>query len=99
MYKLLGSDIEIYEFEDFTHEYNEIAKFWGDKMPMMAMEECGEMIQSISEFERDASDEHRENLEKEMADVLISIGALAYHYGIDIIGIMEDIKEKTEKKY
>lgn len=99
MYKLLESDIEIYEFEDFTHDYYKIAKFWGDKMPMMAMEECGELIQAISKFERDASDEHRENLEKEMADVLISIGALAKHYDIDIPGIMEDIKLKTEKKY
>lgn len=29
-----------------------VAEFWGDMMPMMAMEEAGEFIQAISKYER-----------------------------------------------
>ena len=29
-----------------------VANHWGDRMPMMAMEECGELIQAISKYER-----------------------------------------------
>lgn len=30
----------------------EINAFWGDRMPMLCMEECGELIQAISKVER-----------------------------------------------
>ena len=31
---------------------NQVAEYWGDRMPMMAMEEAGEFIQAISKYER-----------------------------------------------
>ena len=32
--------------------YKEVAEYWGDKMPMMAMEEMAELIKAISKLER-----------------------------------------------
>lgn len=29
-----------------------VANYWGDRMPMMCMEEAGELIQAISKYER-----------------------------------------------
>ena len=31
---------------------NKVAEHWGDRMPMLAMEEAGEFIQAISKYER-----------------------------------------------
>ena len=35
--------------------YKEVAEYWGDKMPMMAMEEMAELIKAISKLERNLS--------------------------------------------
>lgn len=42
---------------------NEVAEYWGNKMPMLAMEEAGEYIQAISKYER-ALDEVKNRNEK-----------------------------------
>lgn len=66
--------------ETRLEKISEVANYWGDSMPMMAMEECGELIQAISKHERAKLgnlDAARKNLIEEMGDVLISIYALA----------------------
>lgn len=53
----------------FEDEIKSVADHWGDKMPMMAMEECAEVIQAISKVERN-TDIFRKCLESdpEVAD-------------------------------
>lgn len=80
---------------------NKVAEFWGDKMPMMAMEEAGELIQAISKYERDKNDTTRQNLVNEIGDMWISLMALQSHYEDGIMGDLIDkrIEEKLNKKY
>ncbi len=89
----------------------DVSKNWTFRMPMMAMEECGELIQAISKFER--SSEFREtnngkfvwngtkidNVIEEMADVFISCSALCHQYGITEEDVVQAIDKKLMKKY
>ena len=89
----------------------EVANHWTFRMPMMAMEECGELIQAISKFERSSTfretDNDKfvwdgtkiENIIEEMADVFISCSALCHQYGISEDDIIEAIEKKLQKKY
>lgn len=87
----------------------DVAGYWKSKMPMMAMEECAELIQAISKWKRNGRNTYEEgglvytregrNLVEEMGDVIISIGAM-----LNITKIPEDdlndyITEKLSKKY
>lgn len=84
-------------FEPFVKS---VSEYWGDRMPMMCMEELGELVQAISKCERkDKADECVENLIDEMGDVLISVWALAYHYGITRMDIGRRVNEKMSKQY
>ena len=97
------------DFEPFVA----VSKFWGNMMPMMAMEEMAELIKAISklerdmdgvEFERDPFDEEPEKTLKqdiiaEMADVSISCAALCDRYKITPAEIGEAIFKKLDKKY
>ena len=99
--------------DDLTEGFREVEEYWGDRMPMMAMEEAGEFIQAISKLERciyertrytydyKAEDEIdcRNNLVKEMADMIISIGALMNRYLIDDYEVEDKIHEKLRKEY
>lgn len=60
---------------------------------LIAMEECGELIQAISKAKRGKLD--KDNLTEEIADVLISIHWLQKIYNITMRDIYEwvDIKE------
>lgn len=88
---------------DFEFECSKVAKFWGDKMPMMVMEECGELIQAISKFERNEkktdSDAYK-NLIDELGDISIAIMALQCHYwGLNGKRTIETlVNERIEKK-
>lgn len=99
---------------DLEVKMKDLGDYWNQKMPMMAMEECAELIQAISKFERaDIVIEDRNvenslynNLVKEMADVYISIHALMWWY-TDNDSMYEVMKEdvadaivaKLNKKY
>ena len=84
-------------FESFVKS---VSEFWGDQMPMMCLEELGELTQAISKCERkDKADEQVENLIDEMGDVLISVWALAHHYGITRTDIGRRVNEKMGRKY
>ena len=94
---------------DLEVKMKDVAHYWGHKMPMMAMEECAELIQAISKFERatipnNESEEYK-NLVKEIADVYISMNALiswyapGAFYGQMKDDIMEAVENKLNKKY
>ena len=96
--------------EKEIEELRGINEFWGDQMPMMAMEEAGELIQAISKMERNVRDVYdpdydiltemaMDNLTTEMADVLISIGVLMTRYDISIGQVKDKIDRKLGKKY
>lgn len=82
---------------------SDVAIHWGNKMPMMAMEEAGELIQAISKIERHCEDDdyldYRNNLAEEIRDMFISLMALQYRYGIGSLEINEAIEQKLNKKY
>lgn len=68
--------------EELTNAAKDVDNYWAEKMPMMAMEEMGELIQALSKKERDPS-LPTDDIEDEIRDVSICIGALMQHYGID----------------
>ena len=90
-----------------------IANWWGDKYPLMACEECGELMQAISKAERSEperksrytgnyriqDEEVRKNLVKELADVAIAIEVLAYRYDITDEELNLAIRSKLNKRY
>lgn len=90
-----------------------IANWWGDKYPLMACEECGELMQAVSKVERSnperksrytmnyqvKDEDLRENLIKELADVAIAIEVLSYRYDITDEELNLAIKAKLNKKY
>lgn len=100
------------KYDDIEDKIGNVAMYWGRMMPMMAMEEAGEFIQAISKYERWLSDEDleiedskelrkelRNNIVKEMADMVISIKALMYKYNIDDERVENAINDKLVKKY
>ena len=80
---------------------------WGNRMPLMAAEECGEFVQAVSKLERklyahlqspiECVDE-LDHLAEEMGDVFIVIGALANRYGILATDIEEAITSKLSEE-
>ena len=76
-----------------------IVEYWGDKMPMMVMEEAGELIQAISKVERKHDDSAMENLVKEIADMYISLEALRHIYGVSEFSIENAIGDKLNSSY
>lgn len=85
----------------FTIKCKEIAEYWGDKMPMMAMEEAGELIQAVSKVERETKNPSLalNNLIDEIGDMYIVLEALTQRYAIDPAAICERIGTKLNKKY
>lgn len=93
----------------FKFRCGEVANYWGDRMPMMVMEEAGELIRAISKFERAGcepdSDEYK-GLIDEIGDMMISLKALECHYWELNTGrktietlVEERIEKKLNKKY
>lgn len=85
-----------------------VAQWWNDFLPMLLMEECAELQQAVSKFERywatDVTSESREiklkgDITKEMADVFITILAYCEYYGIELNDIFKATDEKLRKKY
>lgn len=76
---------------------DEIEKFWGDKVPIMACEELGELITAISQRERGRIDNDR--VAEELADTIISCGMVIRRYKIPEELIQIKLIEKTNRKY
>lgn len=98
----------------FISKCEEIAMFWKDKMPMLAMEESGELIQAISKMERARIDHNPDEITRkanyefakkylisEIGDMYISLMALQIFYADDLSteDLSKHIKEKLNKKY
>lgn len=106
---LSPADIEIItrknkEGKNMIMEINAIAvekicHHWNKKMPMMAMEECGELIQAISKMERKDDPLSFINLQEEIRDMFISLACLMKYYDMDqrIIESMINKKINTPK--
>ena len=94
---------------EIARKTNEVSEYWGNLMPMMVMEEAGELIQAISKYERtlakngteEDQSKARKNLIDEIGDMWISLMALQSHYEDGTWGDLIDsrIKEKLNKKY
>lgn len=81
------------------YKIKSVADFWGEKMPMMCMEECGELIQAISKVERKGLNaDTRKNLKEEIRDNYISLMAIQQHYNITDAEIKEMISMKLNVK-
>lgn len=76
-----------------------VGEFWGEQMPMMTMEELAELSQAISKFKREPTAERKEDVMKEMADVIIATEALARMWDIDLARVRGYIIKKLNKKY
>lgn len=88
---------------DFRKKCYEVQDYWGARMPMMVIEEAGELIQAISKYERKMSEENLQNLIDEVGDMYISLMALTLQ-NMDVNDDFEDrvekrIEEKLNKKY
>lgn len=86
---------------DLEVKIQDVAHYWGHKMPMMTIEECAELIQAISKFERNDLFEPGiknvyGNLVEEIADVYISIHALIHWYG-ELYGDLLEIPNYEER--
>lgn len=92
--------------------YKEVAEYWGDKMPMMAMEEMAELIKAMSKLERTVcvgdiqnvtlNDKQKSawlNVIEEIGDVFISCKAIMCRYGISQELVDKRISDKLNKKY
>ena len=79
--------------KEILERIEEIDTYWADLMPMMVMEELAELSKAISKYERyrkrtpfeEQWDRfaYIDDIEKEIADVLISILVLKSRYEID----------------
>ena len=93
---------------DMYKEIEKVNNHWGDRMPMMAMEEMAELIQAVSKYERLINKDYtndskegllRERIVEEMADVYISCNALCHRYEINTQDILDYINIKLSLKY
>lgn len=93
--------MDIFKLLGLKDEFRKVNRHWGDKMPMMTMEEAGELIQAISKLERseERTKELVDNVSDEMADVLISVAALSYRYGISCSDVINKVDKKLCKRY
>ena len=84
------------------YNMGDVEKHWGNKLPLMACEEMGELMQAISKTERNAGvifdPEDTDHVIEEMGDVIISIGALMYRYDIYPSNILFYINKKLGEK-
>lgn len=93
----------------YIPQCREVAKHWGNRMPMMCMEEAAELIQAISKMERIAGlkpeetplsePDRKQDLIDEMGDILIAIEALKEYYDIPDAKVEMRIEEKLARKY
>ena len=96
-----------YKYELDYDLINDVANYWDDKMPMMLMEEAGELIQAVSKYERhfepnmyeSERQKYRAAVVEEMRDMYISMAALQNLYGIRSDEINKEIVKKLNKKY
>lgn len=77
--------------ERFLEKISEVRKYWGERMPMMACEECAELIQAISKDERKPSAFTKHMVVEDIRDVIISSFAMMDRLNISIEELNESI--------
>lgn len=84
------------DINELSPKLTMVSDHWGDRMPMMAMEELAECSVAISKMERDVNygTKAREDLLAEISDVYISLFAISMHYDIKGNEIEHRINEK-----
>lgn len=78
-------------------KFDEIAKYWNNKMPIMVVEELAECIQAISKEERYHNEETKEHLIEEIGDIIISINSLICYYKNRYTDIEEKVNLRIKK--
>lgn len=92
------------KIKDFKDKCVGVQEYWKNRMPMMTMEEAGELIQAISKFEREPDIKRLYELADEIGDMYISLKSLEYYY-IDKYDknisymVEKRIEEKLNKEY
>lgn len=91
---------------DFESGCLDVARHWGQRMPMMAIEELGELTQAICKMERVGTKPYGQtypdlssDLVDEIGDVLISLEALKQYYRIPQARIDARIESKLSISY
>lgn len=88
-----------------SHRILGVQEFWHNKngknlVPIMVMEEAGELIQAISKMERKPdNDEARQNLIDEIGDMYICLGELIAEYDLTEDEIERRLYKKLRKEY
>ena len=77
--------------------FEKLCEYWGEKVPLMAAEEFGELTVAISQRERGRISD--DAVAKEIADVIISCGMLCHRYDISLEEVIGKIVKKLEKEY
>lgn len=77
--------------------FEKLCEYWGEKVPLMAAEEFGELTVAISQRERGRISD--DAVAKEIADVIISCGMLCHRYDISLEEVVGKIVKKLEKEY
>lgn len=95
--------------KNFKTEYEGIAAYWGAQMPLKACEEAGEFIKAVSKLNveltlgegegSEAAKAKRDELIEEMADITITIQALAKYYDIASEEIGQALVTKVKANY
>lgn len=84
------------EFKEFCKS---VGRFWGEKTPILVAEECAELIQAVSKYERKPCKETAKNVITEIDDVFVIVGAYMYLHDISWEQIKEACVEKEKRKY
>ena len=85
---------------EFLQKCKEVVDYWQDQMPMKTCEEASILIRVISKKELYPKDEEvTQALEKEIADMYISLMCLQQYYRLNELSIERAIEEKLGKKY
>ena len=90
-------------YKELKAQTRSVNDHWGCRMPLMACEECGELIQAVSKLERKLFakkpfDEEYDHLKEEIGDVFITMGALMNHYCIDPDDITKAMDDKLSQE-
>lgn len=80
------------------NKVSDVRKHWGSRMPMMTMEECGELIQALTKHERKQTDETLDHVVEEIRDMYICLEALKGYFDIEDKKLEQLIDQKLSTK-
>ena len=86
---------------EFKASCRSVQEYWDSIIGMnyATIEEAAELIQSITKYDKNPSDNNLQNIIDEIGDMYISLKAIQYHYNISDEDINKRIDKKLNKKY